>query len=393
MVYVYILLLSLYVKARLNLLRASVAYCNTFWRELTKRHKSFSHGATSLVKRFIFSLSPKSSVKMSNECVKRRRINDNNISDWPMKSCGQQATPTCKSVKTTLASILLTQSPPQPQRLSEWKKGLITTYFVRREKLSVPNVKTVTPPNPTKTSSSTVPWQQMYLDFGQQNFAKNTLCSQCGMLYVHGVAEDLEQHSKVCSEYLNGVPLVRPWKHERVVWSQTDRIIEVRETDPISHRKKVLNVKRIVDLEMGFVAPTCMVEDDIEETKAILQTLENKKCYLYVSSETHSIVGLCIVEQISSAYFADPSSKQITVSPGPSLQPCSLGIYQLWTHTKHRSKGIATKLVDAARSSFFYGTRVPRTSIAFSSPTQDGMKFASQYSESTQILIYDVKIG
>jgi len=49
-------------------------------------------------------------------------------------------------------------------------------------------------------------YQQLYLDFGQRDFAKRILCEICGMMYVHGVAEDIQQHQAICKDYVQGVP-------------------------------------------------------------------------------------------------------------------------------------------------------------------------------------------
>jgi len=48
--------------------------------------------------------------------------------------------------------------------------------------------------------------QQLYLDLGQRNFAKNTECAVCGMLFVHGVSEDAKRHAAICKDYQQGVP-------------------------------------------------------------------------------------------------------------------------------------------------------------------------------------------
>ena len=107
----------------------------------------------------------------------------------------------------------------------------------------------------------------MYLDLGQATFASRTVCPTCGMLYVHGLAEDAAAHERVCSEHRVGVPF-RGWKGERVVarWEGGKgqgqgqasgeegggRIVEVRPDDPARHRALVRRVKAIVDGEMGF---------------------------------------------------------------------------------------------------------------------------------------------
>ena len=49
------------------------------------------------------------------------------------------------------------------------------------------------------------PQQQLYIDFGQRNFAATNICPICGMLYVHGVQSDIKQHEKVCQNYQYGV--------------------------------------------------------------------------------------------------------------------------------------------------------------------------------------------
>lgn len=58
-----------------------------------------------------------------------------------------------------------------------------------------------------RQESSKKSFQQMYLDLGQRNFAKRTLCGVCGMMYdAHGAIEDIEQHNRVCKDYIHGVP-------------------------------------------------------------------------------------------------------------------------------------------------------------------------------------------
>jgi acyl-ACP thioesterase len=48
--------------------------------------------------------------------------------------------------------------------------------------------------------------EQTYLDLGQKSFAKRSICNTCGMLYVHGLNEDSQQHSRICMDYIKGVP-------------------------------------------------------------------------------------------------------------------------------------------------------------------------------------------
>lgn len=56
-----------------------------------------------------------------------------------------------------------------------------------------------------KPSHPPPPQQQLYIDFGQRNFAATIVCPICGMLYVHGVPSDIKQHEKICHNYQHGV--------------------------------------------------------------------------------------------------------------------------------------------------------------------------------------------
>jgi hypothetical protein len=78
----------------------------------------------------------------------------------------------------------------------------------------------------TQVEKKRVPLQQMYLDLGQRNFAMQTICQTCGMLFVHGLSEDALQHKKICQDYLQGIPFNA--KNARVVERRNgDIIVEV----------------------------------------------------------------------------------------------------------------------------------------------------------------------
>jgi len=69
--------------------------------------------------------------------------------------------------------------------------------------------------------------EQTYLDLGQIDFGKRTICQTCGMLYVHGLNEDSQQHARICMDYMKGVPFTVP--QARVVATDLKgSIVEVR---------------------------------------------------------------------------------------------------------------------------------------------------------------------
>lgn len=100
---------------------------------------------------------------------------------------------------------------------------------------------------------------------------------------------------------------------------------------------------------------------------------------------------MLVVESIAHAYPLVHDQER-------STQPVKamLGVHQIWVHQKHRKQSIATRLLDAARERFLYGTVIPRYQVAVSSPTQAGLAWAKHYCQTntTQkpLLVYDCQI-
>ena len=233
---------------------------------------------------------------------------------------------------------------------------------------------------------------QLFLDFGQNSFGKQTVCNICGMLRVHGLDEDSQQHDKICKDYKEGVSCMG-WKNERsvVTFGKHDRILEVRPDDAQQHKKKVVEVKKIVDIELGFASSSSssnrIDEDENDDT--------NMTSYMYISKKR--VVGLLKVKRIQRAYELLPPNKEEEKGKGNSsisrsLKPSKalLGVHQIWVHKSHRQRGIASKLVTAARDHLIFGMMIPLELVAFSSPTDEGLVFAKGYTASDTPLIYDI---
>eukprot|EP00957_Ditylum_brightwellii_P051010 3868273-Ditylum_brightwellii.AAC.1 len=202
---------------------------------------------------------------------------------------------------------------------------------------------------------------QLYLDFGQSSFGQQTICPMCNMLYVHGVEEDVLNHRKICESYNLGVPFAGGWKTERLVGSFADggRIVEVRPTDPTHHRRKVTDVKRIVDQELGFAQ---RLHSHNREKDGEF-SLNGKTAFLYVFQKR--VAGFCTAEVIKKAYKlyivnsalegkgTNECHRQFPhqhTSRSTKSYPAMLGIHQIWCHRSYRKGGIGTRLIDAARS-------------------------------------------
>lgn len=305
------------------------------------------------------------------------------------------------------------QTPPDPKNSSTQRQELCTSI--------VSSSTTSTSYLDKKKSKA----QQMYLDFGQASFGQRSICSICNTLIVHGLEEDESQHEKVCKEYKYGVSF--HIKNVRIIhdfsklgfsssmFREDDKengyIVEIRPSDSLTLRRRVLDVKRIVDQELGFavlgsasISSSSSSQDissnqDISESAELEKTLDQKTVYLYI--ENKRVVGFCSVHVITKAYeLLDIKSQHQNVDLSQSTRneaytrsntptKAIIGVHQLWCHKSHRKKSIASKLVDAARSKLVFGMYVPHNLVAFSSPTMDGAIFAKRYCDPDPPLVYD----
>jgi len=309
--------------------------------------------------------------------------------------------------------------------------------------------------NSKKIKKTNTKMRQLFLDVGQKNFAKQMVCSICGMLYIHGVAEDVHEHERICKHYRDGVAFqinpqscrivakfcatrskhkhssltnhhfLSPHKNESSSsinnhsrTTEDGYIIEIRHSDSYALRQKVGHVMEIVDKELGFApvpmpssSATMMRENSTSSSSksvAIPRTV-----FLYIQEK--KVIGLVAAEIIQQAHrlmiiadssgcnygedFADEQQRRNQTQqqqPQPHPQQSShhyyyerskeshramIGIQKLWVHSKSRKKRLATRLLDTVRARMVYGTLVPTTLVAFSSPTEAGARFAKRYVE------------
>jgi ESCO1/2 acetyl-transferase/zinc-finger of acetyl-transferase ESCO len=244
-------------------------------------------------------------------------------------------------------------------------------------------------------------YQQLFLDFGQRDFAEQQFCALCGMMVVHGVEEDIRQHEKICSDYKLGVPfhsdaaraVAHPRPDSAIYQVRTRSYLDCRETngygcqcththvlriqirpgDGHTLLKKVEQVRAIVDKELGFV---------VNPSKTGSMTT-----FLYTRNKR--VVGLCSVVPIKRGYVLEESNLERSRQPNKA----TIGIHQIWVHSKFRNCGIASALVDSVRERTVFGMVVPAGHVAYSSPSVAGAAFARRYSHkatgSTDVLVYD----
>ena len=104
---------------------------------------------------------------------------------------------------------------------------------------------------------------------------------------------------------------------------------------------------------------------------------DNKKLrttFLLVKNK--HVIGMLDVEPIQKANQLIISTHELCCSSVPA----TMGVYLLWVHKRFRGQNVASDLLDAAREKFSYAIPcLPVKEIAFSSPTEAGIAFASKY--------------
>lgn len=164
--------------------------------------------------------------------------------------------------------------------------------------------------------------------------------------------------------------------------------LQVKSTqNSASLRRKAQEVQQIAEQELGFVPSNDSVDgENTQITKQCARKSMPTRSFLYVVQQR--IVALLVTETISQAFVASENGHSMT-----SKKPykASLGIRLLWVKASHRTRGIATKLVDVARERLVFGyTSIPPQQVAFSSPTESGLGFARAYMKRHEVplLVY-----
>lgn len=266
---------------------------------------------------------------------------------------------------------------------------------------------------------------QLFLDCGQTKNWGQVLCKKCGLLYVPGVPDDVKRHAIHCRKQ-------QEQRERGIYWRPSHRT-----TDNIYHLKNISGTKRTTNKlrtntktvrgsnsqrnkepSLSSSASSSLwprLMDYVSKDMGLStiyqqhQPRTNTSAFVYVPPGTSRVVGLVTVEPISYAYPVTslrsllPKHQSTTVSdiekrtvPGADTKEqetssdsiqckrkAMLGVSLLWTHSSWRRQGIARRLLDAARQTAIFGLCVPKSQLAFSSPTQSGWALAQSYMTET----------
>ena len=108
---------------------------------------------------------------------------------------------------------------------------------------------------------------------------------------------------------------------------------------------------------------------------------------LCVHERTGTVHGAVVAERIQSARAVAEDSDVVRCTGPP--QEAALGVAKVFVYAAHRRRGVATRLLDAARCALVVGAVVPRDKTAFTQPTRDGRALFARYTGTPRFLVSD----
>ncbi|CAH9077459.1 unnamed protein product [Cuscuta europaea] len=259
-------------------------------------------------------------------------------------------------------------------------------------------------------------YAQFHLELGQSDFLLHT-CNVCSFQYATGNKGDEKVHQTIHRNYTRGIPF-KGWQNERIIptSSETGRIIMVLNDDPSPWRNKVLEVIKMMEIELGdgwiyhqqckvylFITfgriAGCVIVEPITTAYRFVSSSSGNgsnnsaKTEVYQKSSVLQFGGVCFQRE---KVRKDPSKERLEGSDEgfgvilceEEAVPASCGIRAIWVSPSNRRKHIASCLLDAARISCCDGLVLERAELAFSQPTSTGKKFISSYTNSSAFLLY-----
>jgi hypothetical protein len=275
---------------------------------------------------------------------------------------------------------------------------------------------------------------QAFLDLGQASFGAHTSCSTCSMFYVIGDVDDELRHKAFCVKSREALTLPN-LKSFHVVESATadsgDSIVEVRWHE--RHRLAQEPLRSIMDAVQRDLGSTltlmkdddsankesvllfvrakkvigCVVREEVEAAKLVRLSAgkgsadvdialtgprdanDQERVPVAVRHESIDVSGSPSATTIATATTASAESSQEAVVADELLpHGVTMGIKLIWVYNKNRREGIASRMLDAARKSFEFGRIIKKVHVAYSQPTDEGLRLFLSYAKREHIWGY-----
>jgi len=277
------------------------------------------------------------------------------------------------------------------------------------------------------STSRAAPQQvQSFLDLGQQSFGAHTHCPLCAMLYVIGDMDDEARHKAFCARSSQALSLssIKSFHPVRCADSldhdhdPRDGVVEVRSGE--RHRleqEPLRTILQTVQRELGSTLTLlgdksesillytrdkkvigCLVREAVEPDQLIPLSLERGAAEVDVvrrgahetaSSQTDDALE-AQRESASKHGAADQSKAGDGAKSGDASRPAgaTMGIKLIWIFEKNRREGLASRLLDTARKTFEFARVIKKEHVAYSQPTDQGLRLFLAYSKQAEIWGY-----
>lgn len=230
------------------------------------------------------------------------------------------------------------------------------------------NINAVTCSSPI--TSVTHKLTQTYLDLGQRNLI-SIQCPDCLMHYNKSFSDDISLHKKFHSQYLKGYTFTldparyresSPLTEEILKWSRF-RFYAIDTFDSVTVKK--------MEFFLNFVHVQLGAEPLSSEE---MRKPGKYSAIVAVEQLTAKIAGLALFEECSKVFRSRTGCSESAIELDNSAVKDEMftGVSRIWVDSKHRSKGIASLLLDMKCSR-------KRENVAFSQPTPSGFTFAKSY--------------
>ncbi|XP_076929269.1 protein CHROMOSOME TRANSMISSION FIDELITY 7-like, partial [Bidens hawaiensis] len=225
-----------------------------------------------------------------------------------------------------------------------------------------------------------------------------------------------------CFYFINHswILLLKSWRNERVIVThslEAGRVILVQKDDPLAHIKKVEEVIKMMEMELGegwIFHKDCKVYLFISCSRVagcLVAELIKKAYWLISNSNTKSDVCSTRKEgklTSTTLQFRSISFQRETMRKSPLTKddrkpedgllgaiicekdavPAVCGVCAIWVTPSNRRKHVATRLLEATRKSFCSGLTLEHGQLAFSQPTSARKLLATSYTNNKSFLIY-----
>ena len=216
------------------------------------------------------------------------------------------------------------------------------------------------------------------------------ICPKCGMAYTPGT-EDEHLHELFHRRETSPAKNTLLFSHCEVVsrHESSGTAVLLVSTEDYRNKQGNTRIRHTIDAVLNTMNTALGSPAPSDETDGSLLLNEGETLLLCAHERSGTVYGAVIAKKISNARSLVVGGDDEVVRCCGPLKPATAGIEKIFVYEKHRRKGVATRLIDAVRSSLVYGYLVPLEELAFTQPTRDGRALFSKYCGTKSFLVYD----